>query len=258
MSGCYCTAPATTGNLCTEHLGKLRMDLWKAPETLRQLDVTVTQQAVQGGGGGGGSAREKNAFNEEASYCAEDLRHVLRSAAHDADPQRRARFNETPAEHVARALGSLQTLARHPGVHTTCQDLTMVLGLAEQAIQPAGERRVVGECGCGQFVSTRHDDEWTRCRYCGDLHKVADLEAEQVDKVRNHTGTLAQIAGYFTRNLKVSITDRTLRRWADNGEFERVGDKPPTYRVGDVMDAWERIKKKRLPGREEVALREAC
>lgn len=245
---CYCAAPSTTGDFCTAHLKQLRRELLSAPGTLRDLDDTITNQTAQGAGVGGG---ERNVFNEHASYCADDIRHLLRSAAHDADPEMRHRFDETPAEHVARAVGNLQALARRPGAHTIAQDLTEALKAAHDVMNPAPEKRVIGTCTCGVPLRTSRADGDTMCQYCGSVWDVAGTIEDRETRARNVEGTPAEVAAYFTQVLGAKLTAAQVREWASRGLVHSVGERgrAKLYRMGEVMTAWEVMRRKDLPGK---------
>lgn len=253
---CYCTAPATTGALCTDHLGQLRQHLWAAPEVLRELEITITCQAKQGGNNGTG---ERAVFNEAAAERKEDLLVVLRSAAHAADPQPRHRFGERPEVLVARALGHVDALARAEGVHTVAQDLADAVVAARQVMDRAAERRVLGQCECGEFVGTRRDEGLARCSACGMEYDIAEWDAGRArlaDEARGQVATIPELAVFFTRSLQAEVTARTLQRWAARGLFVPVDAvRPARFRIGDVMDAWESEKGRPLPGRPDVAVR---
>lgn len=248
MSTCYCTAPAATGYLCTRHLKQLRTEILATPATLRDLDDTITNQTAQGAGGGGG---DKNVFNEHASYCADDLRHLLRSAAHDADPQARHRYGETPAELAARAVGNIQSLARHLGIHTTARDLTETLRAAHNVMDSAPEKRVIGECTCGVPLRTSRTDGDTTCQHCNSVWDVAGTIEDREARARNVEGTPTEVAAYFTQVLGAKLTAAQIREWASRGLVNAVGERgrAKLYRMGEVMAAWEVMKRKDLPGR---------
>lgn len=235
MSGCYCTAPATTGNLCTEHLGKLRMDLWKAPETLRQLDVTITNQAVQGGGGT--NSESPMAFNETASDRRQDLIVVLRSAAHIADPQVRHVYAEEPRHLVARALSDVQAVARSPYAHTVTQDLGHAVEAAWRTMNTAEERFTYGRCDCGRMVTAPRSAQFTTCPACGQRWDVLEWkttkEAEARKRIPEFVGTVKevllvlQIAGHAVKRGNVD-------RWVHEGKLTPHIEGTKQYRVEDV------------------------
>lgn len=239
---CHCTAPATTGLLCTAHASTLREELRRSIEVLRDLDVTITNQAKQGGNNGSG---ERMVFNEAASDRREDVVVVLRSAAHLADPQARHRYDERPAHLVARAwhVPGFQQLCRQPEVHTVAQDLHDALVAAERVMQPAEERRVLGACECGEFVVTRRDEGLARCRRCGaeyDIEAWDEGRAQLAVEARGQVATLPELAAFLTSSLKVPVSVRTLQRWAARGVIRPVEEsKPARYRIGAVLDAWE-------------------
>ncbi|NVC23387.1 hypothetical protein E7Z53_08015 [Kocuria salina] len=216
MSTCYCTAPATTGALCTQHLGQLHNHLWSTPETLRELDVTITGQDAQGGGAGAGGT--PMAFNETASTRKDDLLVVLRSAANAADPQLRHRFDETPVDMVARALGHLDALARSPHVHTIAQDLTDALAQAERVMQPAAERIAYGPCECGVELTAPKDADVAWCRGCGGRHELTSVQAwrhvQLMDRLETMTGTVQQIASWLQLE-GYDVSPRTVEKWPD-------------------------------------------
>lgn len=234
MSTCFCTAPATTGALCTRHLSQLRMHLWRSWEILRELDVTITGQDVQGGGAGTGET--PMAFNETASTRKDDLLVVLRSAAHAADPQLRHRFDETPAELIARALGSLDALARSPHVHTIAQDLADVLVQAEHVMQPAAERIAYGSCECGVELTAPKDSDVAWCRGCGGRHEVAAVKQWWDVQVRDYLdeaiGTLRQITEWLQLE-GYEVSPRTVEKWPERKRGALIGcvqeGAPTTY-----------------------------
>jgi hypothetical protein len=233
MSTCYCTAPATTGSLCTHHLGQLRKDLWAAPETLRELDVTITGQDAQGGGGGAGGT--PMAFNETASTRKDDLLLVLHSAASAADPQLRYRFDESPADLIARALGHLNALARSQHVHTIAQDLTHALVQAEWVMQPAAERIAYGPCACGVQLTAPKDAEVAWCRGCGGRHELASVRewrhVQLMDRLEVMVGTLPEISSWL--HMEYGISPRTVEKWPGRKRSPLIGcvqeGTPTTY-----------------------------
>lgn len=250
MSICFCTAPATTGALCTGHLTQLRQDLMRTPEILRELDITITNQAKQGGAGTG----ERMAFNETASGRKDDVLAVLRSAARAADPQLRHRFGETPAEMIARALGKLDALARAAGVHTIARDLSDVLEQAVDAVDRGAERRVLGYCECGQLIVTTKVFGVVWCQVCERDYDVAAWDEQRVRLVQDREATVPELVGYFARDLKAPVSKPTLHRWAADGRITPVdGGCPARFRIRDVMDAWEAVKGRELPGRPKTA-----
>ncbi|MGX5360072.1 hypothetical protein [Kocuria sp. KH4] len=234
MSTCYCTAPATTGTLCTHHLGQLRKHLWAAPEILRELDITITGQDAQGGGGGAGGT--PMAFNETASTRKDDLLLVLHSAAGAADPQLRHRFDESPADLIARALGHLDTLARSPHIHTIAQDLAYALEQAEHVMQPAAERIIYGPCECGVELTAPKGADVAWCRGCGGRHEVTAVKQWWDVQVRDYldqaTGTLRQITDWLQLE-GYDISPRTVEKWPERRRNRLIGcvqeGAPTTY-----------------------------
>lgn len=235
MSGCYCTAPATTGNLCTEHLGQLRMDLWKAPETLRHLDVTITGQAKQGGGGNGSGTPD--VFNETASDRRQDLMVILRSAAHITDPRPRHVYAEEPRHLVARALSDVQRLARHENVHTVAQDLTDALVSAERVMDRAEEKISYGPCSCGvELVAPRSKDRAT-CRECGTVWDVSYLtgfkQAAVRDALPEYTGTVKDVLSVLGY-AGIQVKRGTVDSWIARDKLRPVEGR--IYRAKDIME----------------------
>lgn len=257
---CYCTGPATTGQLCTAHASTLRAELRRSISVLRELDVTITNQAKQGGNNGTG---ERMVFNETASDRRQDVLVVLRSAAQLADPQTRFRYDEEPAHLVARAwhVPGFRQLCRAPEVHTVAQDLHEALVKAELVMQPVEERRVLGACECGEFVVTRREAGLARCRRCGaeyDIEAWDEGRAQLAVEARDRSATLPELAVFFTRSLKVSVSVRTLQRWAARELIVPVGSLwPAQYRIGDVLDAWEAERGRNLAEGPELASRGA-
>ncbi|MGG7653521.1 hypothetical protein [Kocuria rosea] len=218
--------------------------------------MTITNQAKQGGNNGTG---ERMAFNETASDRREDVVEVLRSAAQLADPQTRFRYDERPAHLVARAwhLPGFRQLCRQPQVHRVAPGLHDALVAAERVMQPAEERRVLGACECGEFVVTRRDEGLARCRRCGaeyDIEAWDEGRAHLAVEARDRAATLPELAVFFTRSLKVSVSVRTLQRWAARDLIVPVGSLwPAQYRVGDVLDAWEAERGRSLAEGSELA-----
>lgn len=239
MNVCYCTAPATVGHLCTAHAEGLRQDLRRSVETLRELDVTITNQARQGGATGGG---ERFAFNVSASDVREDVMVVLRSAAHLAAPGARYRYDERPAHLVARAwtLPGFKQLCRAEGVHTVAQDLRDVLGAAERVMRPAEERFTYGVCLCGARVTAPRWAEVTTCRACGRVLDLVDwrerMEDEAWARLPEMTGTpkecveILALAGH-------RVSWSTVRRWVSEGRLVPVSERGgKRYKVRDVAE----------------------
>lgn len=248
MTTCYCSAPAPTGYLCPRHEEQLREDLRLTPGDLADLEDTITGQARQGGGG---STGERHVFNETASYAADDLRYLLRAAAHDADPRERHVFAESDDEMAKRALGGIQRLLLQPGVQTTAQDLRTARAKAEQCIDRAPERRLIGVCECGAPLATHRTAGILTCRTCEREHDVAAVLAERDQRAQNIEGTPTEIAAYLTTVIGAKLSPNTVRLWASRGLIHPTGDRGTAklYRVGEVMVAWEMMNRVPLPGR---------
>lgn len=245
---CHCDIPAPTGYLCTRHADQLRQDIRDAPGVLRDLEDTITGQAKQGGGG---STGERHVFNETASTAAVELRYLLRSVAHDADPQIRHVYAESDARLAARAWVGIRRLVLQPSVQTSAQDLAEALQVARRCMDRAPERRVIGVCECGSPLATHRTSGTITCRVClREWDVAATLEGRERDAL-DVQGTPAEIACYFTRVLDAPLTDVLVRRWASRGIIHAVGERgrAQLYRVGEVMVAWEMMKRRPLPGR---------
>jgi hypothetical protein len=248
MNTCHCDTPAPAGYLCTRHAEQLRNDIRATPGVLRDLEDTITGQAKQGGGG---STGERHVFNETASIAAEELRYLLRSVANDADPQDRHRYDESDAHLAARAWVGICSLVLQPGVQTSAQDLSEALRTARRCMDRSPERRVIGVCECGAALVTHRAAGSITCRSCERVWDVAaTLEGRDRD-AQDVEGTPAEIASYFTRVLDAPLTDVLVRRWASRGIIHAVGERgrAQLYRVGEVMVAWEMVKRRPLPGR---------
>jgi hypothetical protein len=248
MTTCHCDTPAPAGYLCTRHAEQLRTDVQAAPGVLRDLEDTITGQAKQGGGGGTG---ERHVFNETASIAADELRYLLRSVAHDVDPQERHRYAESDAHLAARALAGLGRLVLQPGVQTSARDLSEALRTARRCMDRAPERRVIGVCECGAPLATHRTDGTVTCRACEREWDVAATLAGRDRDAQNVQGTPAEIASYFSGVLGARLSDAQVREWASRGIVHAVGERgrAKLYRVGEVMVAWEMVKRRPLPGR---------
>lgn len=233
---CYCTAPATSGYLCTPHAVHLRQNIKRTPEVLRELDVTITCQARQGGNAGTG---ERQVFNETASLRADDLRHVLRSAANVAWPLDRYRFDEPDARIAARALGKLSRLLLVPEVHTIAQDLRDYLAAAEAVMEPARERFTYGACECGAQVSAPREASTATCRVCGarwDVSAWRDAKyAAALEVVSTSLGTARQVVAWLAL-LGHRVPANTVKSWVQRGKLVPAaeGSGAPLFRVADV------------------------
>lgn len=222
-AACYCTSPATTGQLCTPHASQLRQDLARTPRVLADLDVTLTGQARQGGNSGNG---ERWAFNPTASDRADDVLVVLRSAVHIADPRAVHRYDDTARALASRALAGVRVLMGHPDVHTVAQDLRDGLDAAERATDVAPERIVYGPCSCGVELSAPAGAEVTWCRGCGGRHELAQVQAERYEQVREWlstaVGTLAQITEWL-RLDGFEVSARTVEKWPARRNHTLIG-----------------------------------
>jgi hypothetical protein len=223
MSGiCFCGAPATTGQLCTQDLARLEANLRRTPDVLRDLDVTITGQAQQGGGGNGSGTPD--VFNERASDARINLTYLLNAAARTADPTRGV---SSPDKVAAVALGGVDTIARSPGVHTTVQDLRDALVEADKVRDRAEEKIAYGPCSCGvQLIAPRSRDT-ARCRNpeCGEVWEVAQLRAFRhaaaLDRITEYVGTASDIVKVL-KTAGHHINHSTLRSWIRRGELTPV------------------------------------
>lgn len=248
MTTCHCDAPAPASYLCPRHAAQLREDIQAAPGVLRDLEDTITGQAKQGGGG---STGERHVFNETASTAADELRYLLRSVAHDADPQTRHVYDEPDAHAAARALAGIGRLVLQPGVQTSAQDLAETLRMARRCMDRAPERRVIGVCECGAALATHRAGGMITCRSCEREWDVAATLEGRDQVARDVEGTPAEIASYFSGVLGAKLSDAQVREWASRGIIHAVGERgrAKLYRVGEVMVAWEMVKRRPLPGR---------
>lgn len=249
MSTCYCTAPATTGHLCTKHLEQLRAELWATPAVLRDLDVTLTGQDVLADTGSG--AGTPDAYNEKASDARRDLLYMLGVAATAAATGPRTP-GLTPAQLTARAVAGVQSIARTDGAHIIAQDLTMCLTRAQRCTDIREERIVYGPCSCGAQLNAPRSQDVARCRVCGAVWPVAEYRAFQHAQVLDHLeeqeGTLRQVCEWLRwAGHEVSLS--TAQKWTLRAtgplipvRIEHTGT--GVYRYRDVREYAARHRKR--------------
>lgn len=216
---CYCGAPATTGSLCTDDLGRLESNLHRTPDVLRDLDVTITGQAQQGGGGNGSGTPD--VFNERASDARRDLLYILEVAAKTGTSALRP-IDPTPRMLALCALAGLDVIARSPGAHTTAQDLRDALAEADRVRDRAEEKISYGPCSCGvELVAPKSRDQ-ARCRECGEVWDVHQLRAFRhvaaLDAAHDHRGKLAEVVKVLNlagHSLKLN----TVCKWVERGKL---------------------------------------
>lgn len=218
MNLCFCMAPATTGSYCSEHLARLRRDLHRAPDVIRDLDITIVGLAQQGGGGNG--SETPLAFNERASDARQDLLYLLASAANIGHPAPRG-TTLTPANLAARALHGVDTIARSPAAHTIAQDLHDAMDEAAHVRDRAEEKISYGPCECGvELIAPKSKDE-ARCRNpdCGKVWRVAELRAfrhvaalERLEGYRGKLADVVKLLNYAGHQVKLNTAIQWVKR----------------------------------------------
>ena len=239
-------APATEGNLCSECSSKGKERVRRAPALLADVDVTTARMSRQTTGTVGRASGERAlVYNVSAAEAGRELRGVLRRLAHVADERSVFRFEESDGQLVARVLGGWGAVCRSEEVAVLLEGLSVASASAVRVVDSAPERRVVGVCECGAQLVTDRVEGWIVCRRCGAEHDVEEWDAVRLGAMPELMVSTAEAARLFTEVLGVRLTQRTVRLWVqDRG----LAKSEQGIRMGDVMDLWEAIHDKRLPG----------
>lgn len=215
----YCEA-ATTNYLCGTCLDLIQQRLQQTPETIRQLNITVTKQDKTGTGVGRRSTEQPMMFNILASAA----RTSLKEAARWASSKPLTGWAKDP--HAAEMLYELD--------HTHKE--------AWRIMDTQEEYRRAGDCpSCGKTIMVTDDQPFIVCE-CTHFIDVKALRAAQRQKALEHLGghvaTPTQLSRIFSA-LGTSVTADRIWRWANRGKIvsARTNKKgKPEYLLTDVLD----------------------
>lgn len=125
-------------------------------------------------------------------------------------------------------------------------ELDYAARLVIRCVDSPSERWYAGPCstdGCTEDLYGRPNASTLRCKECGTIHDAQarrDWLLKQADDV---LGTATEVARFASAMRGESVTAASIRGLAFRGRIEAKGTRKndPTYRVGDVLVAIERM-----------------
>lgn len=220
--------------------------LGQARTLLDELDVTITRQdvaAAPGGGTGGAPWPFDLAASDARTNLLDALHRFTLGTGHGKTPGELV-------EQIARAA------YRQPPerLDDRLDELKRTVRRGWQAIDRRPDRRRIGRCDCGADVLARDDQALVRCRYCGAEHDANEQRARLIASARGIEVTIGGAVDAF-KALGVTVTRGQVEGWVRRGHVKPSGISPTLlldggtpYVMGDLMAAWERTSKRRLPG----------
>lgn len=140
------------------------------------------------------------------------------------------------------------TWIRHrPDAEQILDELDYAARIVIRAVDAPREHWYAGPCNedaCTADLYARPDAETIRCHECGVVHDAGDRREWLLDQAEDHLGTATEIARLATAMRTVPVTAAQIRGLAHRGRITPHGVdrlQRATYRVGDVLDAVERI-----------------
>lgn len=259
-----CSHPTAGGTVCVSCLGRLRADLVKVADLIKDLDDQVARRTCTGPRVGSPSTEVGLPYNAGAAEVRDDLRNVLSTWVRDLwesyGPRREVPVDESVlggesvTEWVLEPLDLDNTLPEmaawlrrhpswieyHPAGSELVDEITDAVERARRAVDLPPARVYCGPCPeCGADLYARPERAVVACRECEARHDVDALRAKLLDAARDTLATAAEVARALPRLLGRELSPNTVRTWAHAGKLtKRALDERgrPRYLVGDVID----------------------
>jgi len=237
---CECTT-----TLCQPHQDSFKEILGDIPDRLATMAVSITKQSVTGGQGGKptndddrplpvnlGAAEANHALRAELVTFIGRVQHCLQEQPHDKSMRGVTLW----------AVKLMPRIAAHPESVTWYTNVYKAYTRTTKAIDTPPERVRAGTCpDCWTTLYTHEGKDSVTCKPCDETYSVAELRESTLERLRNHQDTAANVIRVLNV-AKVPLKLKKLTYWADAGHvLTTTDDRGRIYRVGDVMDAYEKL-----------------
>jgi len=265
MTCTHCHAPTADGiTLCAKHEADLRRLLADLPGTLEDADDTIAKLDQLGGGAGANDPAAGSAapLNLEASMRKRTLVEAIHQWARviledDTDPHVRG------LEPLTYLRLSVDLIKKRDDAGEMLRELSEATRYLLVAIDLPPNIILLGRCGtviegqrCPEMIKARDGDTEARCRTCGATYIVEDVQAQAVAQATGIEAPLSEIVKLL-RKAKIMVDPRSARRWAKDGDLQaarcRIADRVHLYSPAQVLEAREKVKKRRGGLREKAA-----
>ncbi|MFJ4284030.1 hypothetical protein ACIPY0_00125 [Paenarthrobacter nicotinovorans] len=239
-------------------LNALSRHLRSLPGIIRDLDVTLTMQAVTGSSGAGGVApKERNAFHLGASevmgryktllaHLCNVIDRDLQRFEYIADPHRMA---EKVRIHRRWLLEQLITEEWVYEFNDLAREYQRVVDISPTGMVFAGICPLESEDGegeCGTAVFARPGSPNARCPKCKGTWDVTDWRQRAILAAGYEQGTAAAVSRMLSDPVTGdALPQSTIRSWVRRGKLRPIGHDSagnPVYQVRKVRALWARMK----------------